>query len=169
MKIFKDKHKKDWTIELTVGSARRVKAETEIDLINAISLGNDGASISEIEKLINDPFKLVDVLFALCRDQAEKDSVSGEQFAELFDADAIEAAANALVEELINFSPAAKRKALMKLYQTAQRIAAKNEAELEKILESDDLEPQIEEALKKSFIDSPESSESVRIPLHSDK
>ena len=169
MKTFKDKNKNDWTIELTIGSARRVKADTEIDLINAISLEKDGASISEIEKLINNPFKLVDVLFSLCRNQAEKNSISDVDFADLFDADAIEAAANALVEEIILFSPAAKRKALMKLYQTAQRIAAKNEAELEKILESDELEPQIEEALKKSYIDSPESSESIRIPLHSDK
>ena len=42
MKTFTDKNKKAWTIELTVGSARRVKADTTIDLFNVISLEKDG-------------------------------------------------------------------------------------------------------------------------------
>ena len=36
MQSFLDKNKKKWTIEINVGNARKVKAECNIDLINAI-------------------------------------------------------------------------------------------------------------------------------------
>ena len=168
MTTFTDKQKKTWSLELTVGSARRVKNETGVNLLNMISLEPDGkASTAELEKLIEDPFALVNVLFTLCAKQAEESGVSGEDFAERFDADVIMAATNALIEEIINFSPAAKRRALTKFYQTAQRIAAEQEKELEKILNDETLDEKIEEEMKRSFTGSQASSASIQIPLHS--
>jgi len=165
MTTFTDKQKKTWSLELTVGSARRVKNETGVNLLNMISLEPDGkASTAELEKLIEDPFALVNVLFTLCAKQAEE---SGEDFAERFDADVIMAATNALIEEIINFSPAAKRRALTKFYQTAQRIAAEQEKELEKILNDENLDEKIEEEMKKSYTGLQASSASIQIPLHS--
>lgn len=166
MRTFNDKNKKAWTLELTVGSARRVKADTTVDLVNIISLDGDGkASMKALEKLIEDPFALVDVIFSLCRPQAEKENITDADFADLLNADAIEAAANALVEEIINFTPAAKRKALTKIHEIAQRIAAKNEAMLDQVLGSDQLEKEIEKQLNVSFTNTPESSAST--PTHS--
>ena len=75
------------------------------------------------------------------------------------------AATDALIEEIINFSPAAKRKALMKFYQTAQRIAAAKEAELEKTLNDGTLDAKIEEEMKKLYTGSQASS--VSIPIRS--
>ena len=168
MTTFTDKQKKTWSLELTVGSARRVKNETGVNLLNMISLEPDGkASTAELEKLIEDPFALVNVLFTLCAKQAEEGGISGEDFAERFDADVIMAATNALIEEIINFSPAAKRRALTKFYQTAQRIAAEQEKELEKILNDENLDEKIEEEMKKSYTGLQASSASIQIPLHS--
>ena len=168
MTTFNDKQKKTWSLELTVGSARRVKNETGVNLLNMISLEPDGkASTAELEKLIEDPFALVNVLFTLCAKQAEEGGISGEDFAERFDADVIMAATNALIEEIINFSPAAKRRALTKFYQTAQRIAAEQEKELEKILNDENLDEKIEEEMKKSYTGLQASSASIQIPLHS--
>lgn len=165
MTKFNDKKNKTWSLELTVGSARRVKDETGVNLLNMISFESDGkASIAELEKLIKDPFALVNVLFALCATQAKEADISGEDFAELFDADAIEAAANALIEEIINFSPAAKRKALTKIYQTTQRIAAREEAELEKMLNDENLDAKVEKEMKKLFTESQASSASIPTP-----
>ena len=144
MTTFNDKQKKTWSLELTVGSARRVKNETGVNLLNMISLEPDGkASTAELEKLIEDPFALVNVLFTLCAKQAEESSVSGEDFA------------------------AAKRRALTKFYQTAQRIAAEQEKELEKILNDENLDEKIEEEMKKSYTELQASSASIQIPLHS--
>ena len=168
MTTVNDKKNKTWSLELTVGSARRVKNETGVNLLNMISLESDGkASTAELEKLIEDPFALVKVLFTLCEKQAEESGVSGEDYAELFDGDVITAATNALIEEIINFSPAAKRKALTKFYQTAQRIAAAQEKELEKILNDEKVDEKIEEEMKKSYTGSQASSASIQIPLHS--
>ena len=165
MTTFQDKNKTTWTLELTVGSARRVKADTTVDLVNIISLEDDGkASMAALGKLIEDPFALVDVIFSLCRPQAEKAGITDAAFAELLDADAVEAAANALVEEIINFTPAAKRKALTKIHQIAQRIAARNEAALDKILENGQLEEQVEKQLNASFTNMPGSSASILTP-----
>lgn len=165
MKTFTDKKNRKWELELNVGSARRVKDETGVNMLNLLSLESNGrASTEPLEKLIDDPFALVNVLCVLCRKQAEKENISDEEFAEIFDADVIEAATNALIEEIINFSPAAKRKALTKFYQTAQRIAAEKEAELDKLLNDGSLEAKIEEEMKKSFTGSRASSESTPIP-----
>ena len=170
MKTFTDKNKKAWTIELTVGSARRVKSDTTIDLFKVISLEKDGKAemTDTLQRLIEDPCALVDVLYSLCRIQAEKEGITDKDFGELFDADAIEAAANALVEEIILFSPAAKRKALTKIYTMAQRIAAKNEAELDKLLDNKELEKQLESRLNASFTAAQVSSESILTPSPSD-
>ena len=166
MKTFIDKKNRKWELELNVGSARRVKDETGVNMLNLLSLESNGrASTEPLEKLIDDPFALVNVLYALCRKQAEKENISDEDFAEIFDADVIEAATNALIEEIINFSPAAKRKALTKFYQTAQRIAAAKEAELEKTLNDGTLDAKIEEEMKKLYTGSQASS--VSIPIHS--
>ena len=160
MTTFQDKNKTTWTLELTVGSARRVKADTTVDLVNIISLEGDGkTSMAALGKLIEDPFALVDVIFSLCRPQAEKSGITDAAFAELLDA-----AANALVEEIINFTPAAKRKALTKIHQIAQRIAARNEAALDKILENGQLEEQVEKQLNASFTNMPGSSASILTP-----
>ena len=165
MTTFNDKQKRAWTLELTVGSARRVKADTTVDLVNIISLENDGkASMEALGKLVEDPFALVDVIFSLCKPQAEKEGITDKQFADLLDADAVEAAANALVEEIINFCPAAKRKALKKINQIAQRIAAKNEAELDEMLESGQLERELEKQLNASYTNTRESSVSTPTP-----
>lgn len=157
MKTFNDKNKKAWRIELTVGSARRVKADTGIDLVNIVAIGNQGKASSEaLEKLIDDPFALVDVLYSLCAPQAEKENVGPEAFAELFDAPAIEAATTALVEEIINFFPPTKKKAVEKIYKIAQEVAAKNEAKLTELLNSPELEKEIENKLSSLSINAPE-------------
>ena len=157
MKTFQDKNKKTWKIEITVGSARRVKAETGIDLVNIVSVGKEGRASSEaLEKLIDDPFALVDVLFSLCKPQAKQENVGPEVFAELFDAPAIEAATNALVEEIIDFFPPAKKKAVEKIYRIAQELAKKNEEKLNEMLENPELTKEIESRLNALSTSAPE-------------
>ena len=148
MKTFNDKNKKTWRIELTVGSARRIKADTGIDLVNIISIEDQGkASSAELEKLIDNPFKLVDVLYSLCAPQAKEENVGPEAFAELFDAAAIEAATTAMVEEIIDFFPPTKRKAIEKIYKIAKDVEAKNEAKLMEMLNNPEVEKELENKL----------------------
>lgn len=158
MHSFQDKNGKKWNIELNVGTAKRVKSECEIDLVNVITMSHDGkAQASALERLAEDPILLVDVLFSLCKEQAKESGVDDFAFAELFNADAVEQSSNALMEEIINFSQPAKRKALTRIYRTAKDFAARMDKQLEQILESPELDAEIESVLKKSFGNTPES------------
>lgn len=158
MHSFQDKNGKKWNIELNVGTAKRVKSECGIDLVNVITMSRDGkAQASALERLAEDPILLVDVLFSLCKEQAKEFEIDDFAFAELFNADAVEQASNALMEEIINFSQPAKRKALTRIYRTAKDFAARMDKQLEQILESPELDAEIESALTKSFGNTPES------------
>ena len=162
MHSFQDKNGKKWNIELNVGTAKRVKSECEIDLVNVITMSRDGkAQASPLERLAEDPILLVDVLFSLCKEQAKESGIDDFAFAELFNADAVEQSSNALMEEIINFSQPAKRKALTRIYRTAKDFAARMDKQLEQVLESPELDAEIESALTKSFGNTPESSEST--------
>ena len=82
MHSFQDKNGKKWNIELNVGTAKRVKSECEIDLVNVITMSRDGkAQASALERLAEDPILLVDVLFSLCKEQAKESGIDDFAFA----------------------------------------------------------------------------------------
>ena len=157
MKKFTDKNKNDWILNLTVGTAKRVKADCGVDLINIIDV-QTGAAKSVLEELAANPILLVDVLFSLCRKQAEERGIDDFAFADIFDGETIQNASEALVEEIINFSPPVTQKILMKIYAKNKEVMGENEKELEAILESPEFDKDLE-AFMKSSIGTPESSE----------
>ena len=157
MKKFTDKNKNDWILNLTVGTAKRVKADCGIDLINIIDI-KTGAEKSILEELATNPILLVDVLFSLCRKQAEEKGIDDFAFADIFDGETIQNASEALVEEIINFSPPVTKKILMKIYEKNKQVMGENEKELEAILESPEFDKDLE-AFMKSSTDMQESSE----------
>lgn len=122
MNCFNDKNGRQWTLELNVGSARRVKAETGFDILNIMDLGDGEGNFSGFEKLASDAGLLVDVIYSLCKSQAEKSGLDGDGFAELFNGDAVEGAADALVKEIIDFSQPLKRKMLTVIYERTKRF-----------------------------------------------
>lgn len=159
MHCFTDKNKDKWEIEITVGTAKRVKADCGVDLINITDFAKQtGDEETPLETLMNDPMLVVEVLYSLCRNQAASKGITGEAFGELFDYETIQSAVSALVEEIINFTPPVKRKVLIKMYEQGQRVMGEAEREAEKILESPEFEKEVE-AFMKSSINTQESSE----------
>lgn len=161
MHTFQDKNGKKWNFELTFGTARRVKAECGIDLVNVMS-AEDGGKSSPLVRLAEDPFLLIDVLFSICKSQAKEAGMDDFAFADCFDGAAIDLASDALMEEIINFSQPAKRKMLTRIYSTAKTFAGEMNAKLDKLMDNPEFDAEIESALKKSFSDMPESSESIQ-------
>lgn len=106
MHTFKDTGGREWTVELTIGSARRVKSLAGVDLLNPhVPAERKGASpkVAGVVTLMSDLETLGDVLFAICKPQAEERDVSDEQFADLFNADTVEEATEALRSEMLSF------------------------------------------------------------------
>ena len=157
MKKFTDKKENEWILELTVGSAKRVKADCGIDLIDIIDV-KTGLQKSPLEELADNPMLLVDVLFSMCRKQAEERNIDDESFAELFDGEVIQDAISALVEEIINFSPPVRRKVLQKIYDKNRQLMGETEKEIESIISNPEFDSDLEAYMKSSIV-SPESSE----------
>ena len=158
MNCFKDKTGRQWTLDLNVGSAMRGKAETGFDVVNVIQINDNGADTTSLQKLTDDVFLLVSVLYSLCKPQVAQANMTDEQFAEQFDAEVIEKALDALVLEIINFSQPMKKKMLTLIYEKTRSFRAKAEQHLEEVLQSKEFNEELEEQLSASLLSSPEFS-----------
>lgn len=161
MKSFVDKNGKSWDIDLNIGAAIKIKSRCGIDLENIITVDkkNQPQDVSTLERLAEDSILLFEVIFAVCENQVRAAGMNEESFAELFNGDAIEAATNALVEEIINFSRPAKRKVLTRLWTIGKNFSEKAGRQMDAKLNSPEFEKEVEKALTQSLTNAPESSE----------
>ena len=119
MKTFTDNAGRDWVIEINVASLKRVKGLTGTDLI-ALAVSMD---TSVAERLASDPILLCDVLYAVCKPQADERGVSDEEFGRAMAGDAIESATVALLEDIVGFCPSPRDRAALGRVLTAMRDA----------------------------------------------
>lgn len=159
MNCFKDRNGDQWTLDINVGSARRVKAETGFDILNALAFENGSARLDGIDALSVDVELLVNVLYSLCKSQAEKKGITPDGFAELFDGESVECATDSLIREIINFSQPLKRRTLLLIYEKMTSFRAKMAKEMEKKLESDELEEELERRLSEQFTNTQDALE----------
>lgn len=99
MHSFKDSKGGDWKIELTLGAVKRVKGEPGgIDLLQVQT--REGEQPSLLARLAVDVELLCDVIYAICKPQADERSINPAVFAELLYGDVIAKAHAAFWEEL---------------------------------------------------------------------
>jgi hypothetical protein len=118
-----------------------VRGLVDVNLLEIL----DGALI---EKFIRDPVMLCDVVYAVCKPDADELDISDEDFGRAMAGDAIEHATRALLEELVGFSPSPRDRAnLQRLLETTWRVMDKARDMVEAKLTSNELERTIEQAL----------------------
>ena len=100
MKTFVDNAGRTWTVQVNIGTVKRVRDLVKVNLLEVI----EGKLL---EKLISDPILLCDVIYCLCQSEAETRNVTDVDFGRSMAGDAIEYATTALLEELVDFSPMA--------------------------------------------------------------
>jgi len=156
MRSFVDTKNRTWEVSITAGGVKRVKGLLGINLYDAVA---DGPKA--LGELLGDVVQLVDILYALCEPQAKSLGVSDLEFGEGFAGDVIEDAANAFVEELIDFFPKAKaRHSLRKAVATGRQVQLHLLEKLEKKLDA--LDPaSLAESLSASSGNAPASPESI--------
>ena len=160
MKAFKDIQGREWQVTVSVTAIKRVKGLTGVDLLEVL----DG---SLIQRLIGDPVLLVDVLYAVCKPQADERSITDEQFGEAMAGDAIDTATAALLDEIVSFCPSPRDRAnLGRILKAANEVMDKARDRIEAKLNSGELERAAEEALRQTLGDlsgdAPASSESIQ-------
>ena len=156
MKTFKDNAGRTWTITINVDVVKRVR-----DL-----LGEDLLDVKQVlERLMIDPILLCDVIYCVCKPQADAEKISDVDFAQAMAGDSITHAKTALVEELVNFSPDPRdRENLGKAIEKFNAMADRAREVIKTRLDSPTLSREIEAALSAvggSFGNSPELPEST--------
>jgi hypothetical protein len=97
---------------------KRVKSLTGVHLGTVL---HDNAK--PLADLLNDPIALVDVIFVLCKEQADRLHVSDEMFAAGLVGEVYETAADAFVEALIDFFPPSRGRAIRMFFAKAKEAA----------------------------------------------
>jgi hypothetical protein len=152
MRTFKDNAGRTWTIAVTVGSVKRVKSLLGINLYEC-------AGGSLLDRLANDIEMLVDLIYVLCKPEADKANVTDEQFGEALSGDAIDHATTAFKEELVIFFPSGQREVMRAALAKADDVQKRAMTlALEKI-DSMDPEQLIRDSLNESPGESPDDSE----------
>lgn len=163
MQKFIDRRGRVWIVDIDNTTLRRVKTLTDVRLLDAI----DGELIT---RLSSDPLLLGDVLFAICKPQADQQSIDDESFAEGLAGDSIDDACKALVDALVAYFPESRRRLLRKAADKQMLIETRGLAAIEKRLDDpalvdrivSDLERKLAvTTLSSSSSDSPESSASI--------
>lgn len=154
MKTFTDNTGRAWTVSLNVGTLKRVRGLCKVDLMQAV----EGKLV---EKLIADPVLLCDVLFAVCKEEADKLQVSDIDFGRSLGGDAIDSATTALLEELVVFFPQRRREVLRKALHKMNQLQEKSIKAAMLFLESPELDRRVESAIASVLPISGDSSGSL--------
>ena len=158
MKSFTDKTGESWDLDLNIGAAMRLKSRLDIDIENAVTFdkSNNPEDVSLLERIAEDSILLFNVIFILCVKQVQDRKLTQEQFAERFTGDTIEAATDALLDEIVNFSRPAKRIVLQRLRQISKEYSDRAGKQLDQVLADPKFQDEIENHLQKSLTSSPE-------------
>ncbi|MEQ9616665.1 MAG: hypothetical protein RLN60_01380 [Phycisphaerales bacterium] len=141
MRSFTDNEGRTWAVAVHVASVKRVKGLADVDLMEALDSGL-------IERFIRDPVLLCDVIYAVCKPEADERGVTDEEFGRAMAGDAIEHATAALLEELVSFSPNPRDRAVLGKVLKATQMAMERARDLvETRLDSGELDRAIDEAL----------------------
>ena len=151
MKSFTDNLGRTWTLVVNVAAIKRVRALCGVDLNAIVEIDKNNNPTAELlERLSTDPVLLVDVLYAVCKTECDPKGVSDEDFGAAMAGDAIEQATAALLDEVVDFFPTAKRAALQKILAATRRIEALAKKKLESILGSAEFEEKLVSELERS-------------------
>lgn len=110
---FIDNTGQEWSFEVSWPQVKAVRAALNFDLY--------GRDIQAQMNALTDPVLLVDVLFVLCRSQAERLGVSDEDFGRRVIGDPFDAAAIALVREVSALYPKKQAALLLRLVDEIER------------------------------------------------
>jgi len=110
MNVFKDKLGRTWDVDINVSIIKHIRKQFNLDLSKFITFEGKTPKSEMLEKLAADPCLLVDVIFLICKAQADEREITDEDFGRAMAGDAIEDATDCLLDAIVEFLPAANRK-----------------------------------------------------------
>lgn len=151
MHAFKDKLGRDWSVVVDLNTVKRVRGLLSVNLLDVV--GGD-----LLKQLATDPEMLANVVYAVCKPEADAKGVSDEQFGAGLVGDAIALATDALLEELADFFPQPRRGLIQNALKKLKSLDALAVDKAQEVLNSGRLEKTMMESIGKlSAGDTPES------------
>ncbi len=132
MSKFVDAKNRIWVVDVTNTTLRRVKSLTDVRLMDAV----DGELIPQMSQ---DFLLLGEVLFAVCKPQADRESITQEEFESGLAGDHLTEARDALVEALLEFLPEDQRRLLTKAVAHQREVTARGMEMLHRRLDDPNL------------------------------
>lgn len=150
MKSFTDNLGRAWTLVVNVAAIKRVRALCDVDLNAIVEIDKDNnPSTKLLERLSSDPVLLVDVLYAVCKPDCDQKNVSDQDFGAAMAGDAIDHATAALLDEIVDFFPEAKRLAFKKILAATRRFEEIAKKRLETMLQDGQFEEKLVSELER--------------------
>lgn len=160
MRIFRDRRGREWTVDITVGTVRRVKAKTGIDLPGLFGDGMRG-----LDALLSDDEKLAGVIYQCCAAEAGGTLPPAEDLYDAWDGATADVAAEVFLEELIDFfRDPQRRQTLRQAVGTLREMGEKLLAKGRQAMAATDLDKMAEMALTSLRSSSPSASTAASGP-----
>lgn len=107
MRQFSDKDGRKWSVAIDTATIKRVRNLTDFDLLKIVE--DEGKPLYELRDNV---VLLVDVVYAICKPEADSANISDEAFGRAMGGDALEHAWDAVITEMIAFFPTGRRRIL---------------------------------------------------------
>ena len=133
MKTFVDNAGRTWTVAINVDAIKRVRDLADVNLLEVI----EGKLL---ERLIGDPVLLCDVIYSVCKPEADAKNVTDVDFGRAMAGDAIDGGTTALLEDLVDFFPQGRRRVLAKALAKLRKFETAALSAVEVRLDSPELD-----------------------------
>jgi hypothetical protein len=143
MKTFADTAARTWAIIVNVAAVKRVR---ELLQVNLLEIADQKAKL--LERLVDDPCLLCDILFCLVKPEADAKGVSDEDFGRGLAGDALGAATDALLSEIADFFPKGRREIMQRILAKLTALQDKATSLALTKLDDPELDRQMEAELK---------------------
>lgn len=122
MKTFADNAARTWAITVNVAAVKRCR---DLLGINLLEIADQKGKL--LERIIEDPCILCDILFVLVKPEADARNVTDEEFGRGLGGDVLDAATDALLGEIADFFPSGRREILRRILSKVKMIQQKTE------------------------------------------
>ena len=123
---FTDSHGEVWSTRVSVATARRIKAEANVDVREIAD-----HDLELLAKLFDDQMFLGMIVYAICKPEAARRGMSEDEFLDRFDGETIERAALAVAVGVADFSRSRRARELLR------EVVATAETAGERVIEAE--------------------------------
>ena len=119
MASFTDATGRTWAVNIDVTTIRRLRSALDVNLLDMVE--DEGKLLAQ---LLTDPVLLVDMIYVICKPQADQHNLTDEDFGRALVGDAIDRATDALLEALSAFFPSQRGALLRRLVEKTRKTMA---------------------------------------------